>query len=47
MSFFALYDAEHFYGEPEPVPGARVSFAPDKLFAVLVVGFILLVMYGG
>ncbi|MFF3419260.1 hypothetical protein ACFYW9_31940 [Streptomyces sp. NPDC002698] len=33
MSFFALYDAEHFYGEPEPVPGARVSFVPDKLFA--------------
>ncbi|MFD5520354.1 hypothetical protein [Streptomyces sp. NPDC127066] len=33
MSFFALYDAEHFYGEPEPVPGARVSFAPDKLSA--------------
>uniref|UniRef100_A0AAU3HPA3 Uncharacterized protein n=1 Tax=Streptomyces sp. NBC_01393 TaxID=2903851 RepID=A0AAU3HPA3_9ACTN len=33
MSFFALYDAEHFYGEPEPAPGARVSFVPDKLFA--------------
>ncbi|WP_328664550.1 hypothetical protein [Streptomyces sp. NBC_00328] len=33
MSFFALYDAEHFYGGPEPVPGARVSFVPDKLFA--------------
>ncbi|MFE2538296.1 hypothetical protein [Streptomyces sp. NPDC059371] len=33
MSFFALYDAEHFYGDPEPVAGARVSFAPDKLFA--------------
>ncbi|MFF8534972.1 hypothetical protein ACF07B_24060 [Streptomyces sp. NPDC015532] len=33
MSFFALYDAEHFYGEPEPVPGTRVSFVPDKLIA--------------
>ncbi|MER5599703.1 hypothetical protein [Streptomyces sp. NPDC002265] len=33
MSFFALYDVEHFYGEPKPVPGACVSFAPDKLIA--------------
>ncbi|MFE2582849.1 hypothetical protein [Streptomyces sp. NPDC059378] len=33
MSFFAFDDVEHFYGEPEPVPGARVSFAPDKLIA--------------
>ncbi|MGW2781131.1 hypothetical protein ACWC3X_07725 [Streptomyces populi] len=33
MPFFAFDDAEHFYGEPEPAPGARVSFVPDKLFA--------------
>ncbi|MFE2297044.1 hypothetical protein ACFXAW_02470 [Streptomyces sp. NPDC059445] len=33
MPFFALYDAESFYGEPEPAPGARVAFAPDKLSA--------------
>ncbi|MFB7241390.1 hypothetical protein ACFCYX_02840 [Streptomyces populi] len=33
MSFFALHDAERFHGEPEPAPGARVSFVPDRLSA--------------
>ncbi|MFI0968168.1 hypothetical protein ACH4S8_43520 [Streptomyces sp. NPDC021080] len=33
MFYFAFDGAEHFYGDPEPAPGARVSFVPDKLYA--------------
>jgi hypothetical protein len=31
--FFAVDDEERFFGTPEPAPGARVCFDPDKLFA--------------
>jgi hypothetical protein len=33
VSFFAHDESKGFYGEPEPAPGARVHFVPEKLFA--------------